>query len=101
MSRVVGIHQLTLKEGIASEAFEKFFKEEFIVLGADLSGVKSSLFKGDKGNREGEYMMLVEFESVETRDRLFPRSGEVPKEAQSSFRIFDYVSSDWTDYVEI
>ena len=47
-------------------------------------GMGVHLLKGDRGDREGRYLWVWEFESVEARDRLFPSvdDDEVSEEFQ-------------------
>ncbi len=40
------------------------------------------LLKGNRGARQGQYVILTEFESVELRDRYFPSMGEASEEWQ-------------------
>jgi hypothetical protein len=45
-----------------------------------LPGWKTHLLKGDRGARAGKYLVLFEIESLEARDRYFPRPGEESEE---------------------
>jgi hypothetical protein len=101
MSKVLGVHHVTLKDGVTGEALEQFFQSEYQALVAPISGLKVSLLKEDKGVRTGSYLVLLECDSVETRDRLFPSSGQPPEEAQPVFRLGDFASTEFTDYVEV
>jgi hypothetical protein len=70
MARVIGIHRLELKPGATDEqaqALAERAAREFKVPGA-----KNLIGKGDRGERAGQYVMIVEIDSVETRDRYFP-----------------------------
>jgi len=56
----------------------------------------------------GKYMVLFEFDSVETRDRYWPASGEATDEIQrrlvaSEQELWDRWAPPypWTDYVEV
>lgn len=84
MSKVFGMHMIALKPGVKAEDFEKFVTEELSTL-PSLEGVKTYLLKGDRGDREGKYLFMDEFESVEVRDRYFPSPGEMSKEAQQFY----------------
>jgi hypothetical protein len=81
MSKVFGMHMIALHPGVKAEDFEKFIMEE-VYPRFNLEGWKNYLLKGDRGDREGKYLWMSEFESVEARDRLFPTPGEASKEAQ-------------------
>jgi hypothetical protein len=39
------------------------------------AGFTHSLLRGDRGERVGKYLLLIEIESVETHNRSFPESG--------------------------
>jgi hypothetical protein len=84
MSKVFGMHMIALKPGVKAEDFEKFVTEEVLPL-PSLEGVETYLLKGDRGDREGKYLIMYEIESPEVRDRYFPSPGEMSKEAQQFF----------------
>jgi hypothetical protein len=54
---------------VKPEDFEKFVIEEVYSLPQE-EGEQVYLLKGDKGDRVGKYLFMLEFESVEARDRL-------------------------------
>jgi len=95
MSKVFGMHMIALRPGVKAEDFEKFVTEEVYPL-PWLSEVY--LLKGDRGDREGKYLVMWEFESVEARDRLFPSPGEMSEEAQQFFESFAPVSEKWATF---
>lgn len=71
MSKVFAIRMIALKPGVKAEDYEKFVTEEVYPLSWP-KGMKVHLLKGDRGDREGRYLWMYEFESIEARDRLFP-----------------------------
>ena len=74
MAKVFGIHELELRPGVTPEQFEQFVRAE--VAQAPAQPVWTiHMLKGDRGTRDGKFAVLIEIESVETRDRLFPVSG--------------------------
>src|SRR2546423_12376036 len=81
MARVHGIHEIVLKPGVSGEEFERFFTKE-VLPAFHLPGLRFHLWKGDRGERSGQYAVVIEIESVETRDRLFPAQDTMSKEAQ-------------------
>lgn len=104
MAKVIGVHQLFLKEGVRGGDVEAFFREEFQPAWADVSGLKVTLCRGDRGQRKGEYIFIFECESEGVRDRLFPEEGEsdVMKQKQEIVRRFSaFGASEFTDYVEL
>ena len=111
MSKVFGMHMISLRPGVKAEDFEKFVLEEMYPV-PNFEGWKEYLLKGDRGDREGKYLWMIEIESVETRDRVFPAPGELSKEAQQFLEAQAAVFEKWatmatamdsisTDYVVI
>ncbi len=97
MAKVFGMHLIELNSGVKAEDFEKFVLEEMIPI-PNFEGWKYSLLKGDRGEREGKYLWLIEIESVEARDRVFPSSGEQSKEAQQFFEAQAAVFEKWASF---
>jgi len=111
MSKVFGIHTVALKPGVKAEDFEKFVPEEMYPL-PSFEGVEIYLLKGDRGDREGKYLWVVEFASAEVRRRYFPSPGEMSPEAQQAFGGWEKAFEKWetlatpinviyTDYVVV
>jgi hypothetical protein len=111
MPKVFGIHTIALKPGVKAEDFERFVIEEVYPV-AELEGVEMYILKGDRGDREGKYLWVMEIESVEARDRLFPSPGESSEEARQFFESYAAVLEKWdtlatpvdviyTDYVVV
>ena len=97
MSKVFGMHMIALRPGVKAEDFEKFVTEEVFPL-FSREGGESYLLKGDRGDREGKYLVMYEFESVEARDRLFPSPGEMSEEAQQFFEPLAPVFEKWATF---
>ena len=81
MAKVFGMHMIGLRPGVKGEDFETFFREKVAPL-PDFPGHKWYLLKGERGDREGKYLMMVEVESVEARNRSNPKPDELSEEAQ-------------------
>jgi hypothetical protein len=79
MSKVFGLHEIELQPGVEPEEYERVFAEE-IASSFTLPGWKTHLLKGERGTRDGKYLVLLEIESLEARDRYFPRPGEESEE---------------------
>ncbi len=75
MPKQYALHMLELRPGVTVEDFEMFVKDEW-PLYTPYPGWKTRILKGERGDREGNYLVLNETESVEARDRIFPRIGE-------------------------
>jgi hypothetical protein len=97
MSKVFGMHMVALKPGVKTEDFEKFVKEEVYPL-PSLEGMELYLLKGDRGDREGKYLVMLELESVEVRDRHFPSPGEASKEAQQVLESWAGAMEKWDTF---
>ncbi len=100
MSKVFGMHMIALKPGVKAEDFEKFVTKEIYPL-PSLAGTGAYLLKGDRGDREGKYLMMTEFESVEVRDRYFPAPGEMSKEAQQVYASFAVAMEKWATFATL
>ena len=79
MPKVFGLHEIELQPGVEPEEYERVFAEE-IASSFTLPGWKTHLLKGERGTRDGKYLVLLEIESFEARDRYFPRPGEESEE---------------------
>jgi hypothetical protein len=76
MAKVFGLHAIELKPGVDEQAFETFFTEEIAPLYQRVPGQMCYLLKGDEGEREGRYLVMIEIESPERRNQLYPRKGD-------------------------
>jgi hypothetical protein len=79
--RLLGIHHLSLKDGVAPADFERFVIEEWEPL---ISGVTPGqhlmVMKGERNADAGQYILVYDIQSVYVRDWLVPRPG-TPSEA--------------------
>jgi hypothetical protein len=69
--QVLSIAEIELAEGIDSGEFERFAVQEYLPALAAL-GVRVSLLRGIRGDRDQRYVLIEEFESIDHRSRLFP-----------------------------
>ncbi len=114
MAKVFGIHHMELKNDADAAKFERIVSDEFNAL-PKLAGWESSIVKGERGNNVGQYMLIMEVESLETRNRDIPGDGrpfspELQKWFDTTAPTFDKVSSYltaplgggvFTDYVTV
>jgi len=77
MSKVLGIHNVELKPGVNEREFEEFIKAEVLPVYRKVPGQTIHFLKGDRGDRSGKNLVLIELESVERRDHIYPRVGEI------------------------
>jgi hypothetical protein len=81
MTRVFGMHEIELNPGVKEEDFESFVLDE-VAKTAFYPGWTIRLLKGDRGARKGKYLMLIDIESVEARDRFAPADNQASEEAK-------------------
>jgi hypothetical protein len=75
MAKVLGIHTVELKPGVNEQEFEEFIKTDVLPVYRRVPGQIVHLLKGDRGERTGKYLVLIELESVERRDDIYPPAG--------------------------
>lgn len=97
MSKVFGMHMIALLPGVKAEDFEKFVIEE-VYPALNLEIWNYYLLKGDRGDREGKYLWVMEFESVAARDRLFPSPGVASEEAQKVINSLAAANEKWATF---
>ena len=105
---VVSVHDLTLKAGVDEKEFETFIMNEVAPIYDKMRGQKLTLVKGDRGIRTNQYAIILTFESIEDRDRIYPPSGEFVGDfgEDSMWEKFDLMIEDGlgklhTDYVKV
>lgn len=82
MAKVLGVHEIELGDGADPAEFERAAGAFVAATAPD--GVAVRLFKGERGLRDGKYLMVIELDSVETWQRLFP----VPDEDSAEILAF-------------
>jgi hypothetical protein len=98
MPKVYGLHQVQLRPGVKPEDFEELVIGEIYPLPRP-EGCDVFLLKGEKGDREGRYLFVMEFESLEARDR---RLQSLEPEARAAYESFNaMVLRVYTDYVVV
>lgn len=113
MAKVLGMHALELKPGVNPKEFEDFVVRDVLPIYRKVPGQTIELLKGDQGKRDGKYMVLIEIESPERRDQIYPAEGGFSEKVQkivgdtdaiwnkfSSF-VVEFPDSDFTDYVTV
>lgn len=95
MAKVFGIHEIVLRPGVTPEQFEQFVRAEVAQASAQPAWIFHML-KGDRGTGDGKFAVLMEIESVETRDRLFPDPGGEPSpEVQQHLASLNTLMEKW------
>lgn len=75
MSKVLGMHTLKLKPGHSEKEFEEFVIRDVLPAYRKVPGQTVHLLKGDRGERAGKYLVIIEIESPERRDHIYPPVG--------------------------
>ena len=101
MTRVFGMHEIELNPGVKEEDFENFFLKE-MATGPIFPGWGMRLLKGDRGAREGKYLVLFEIESAEARDRFAPAPNQSNEETDQFLKehkeILDPIFEKWATF---
>lgn len=113
MAKVYGIHEIELRPGADPAAFEQLFADG-AELDASFEGWTPYLLKGERGERKGKYLVMIEIESLAARDRYAPDSGPSAEAQELDRHVADYwarwkqlatvpdgVDDVFTDYVVI
>jgi hypothetical protein len=111
MPKVFGLREVELRPGMEPDEYVRFFADEIASL-PELPGWKTHLLKADRGAREGKLLILFEMDSVEARDRYFPRPNEESAEWKRYLEQHPEVAAAWeksgiseddiwTDYVVV
>jgi hypothetical protein len=73
---VCAIHEIEVKSEVNLKEFEAFVLKEIAPVYNKMKGQHFALVKGDRGMRTNNYAIILTFDSVEDRDRIYPPSGE-------------------------
>ncbi len=98
MPKVFGMHMIALRQGVKPEDFERFVVEKVHPSFQGTQGVCNYLLKGDRGDREGRYLWMIEFPSVEARDQLFPDVGPLPNQVRQLSAEEQKLFEEWEQY---
>lgn len=100
MSRVLGMHALELKPGVDEHVFEDFICGEILPVYARVPGQAVHLLKGDRGERAGKYLMVIEIASVERRDQIYPTEGQFAVDVEELIGNVDALWEKFYGFVE-
>jgi hypothetical protein len=99
MGKIYGLHTLELRPGVAAEDFERFVADSLEKL-PSLPGWRIALLKGERGDQVGQYLSLVEVESIEARNRVSPGGGmDDTAEGREWLAVAGPVLEQWREYV--
>lgn len=71
VARVIGIHNLALREDVEAHTFETFIAENHHRI-EDYPDWKFHLLKGERGNRLDQYVVMMEIASLQALDVFYP-----------------------------
>ena len=74
-SEVYAIHEIEIKQDTDAKEFEAFVLNELAPIYDKMKGQKLILIKGDRGIRSDKYAIMLIFESIDDRNRIYPPSG--------------------------
>lgn len=75
--QVIAIHDIEVKSDMDLVEFETYVKNEIAPIYNKMKGQYFSLVKGDRGMRTNNYSVVLTFDSLEDRNRIYPPSGEI------------------------
>ncbi len=73
---VYSVHNLEVKPDVDLKEFETFVLKEIAPIYNKMEGQHLSLVKGDRGMRTNKYAIILTFDNIEDRNRIYPPSGE-------------------------
>ena len=94
MATVYGLHEIELRTEVDPEEYEQYFADE--VAGLPLMpGWRAYLLRGDRGPRNGKYLLVFEVDSPEDRDRFFSAEHEETEELRQYLAEHPDVAEVW------
>ena len=73
---IYSVHDIELNADVDTKEFETFLINNMAPIYNKMKGQKFYLVKGDRGIRTDKYAIVLTFESIEDRNRIYPPSGE-------------------------
>lgn len=110
---VLSVHQITLNADANEKEFEAFVINELLPFYNKVEGQTGLLTKGDRGMRTGHYAIVLIFDSLADRDRIYPPEGGISEDFEKILegqdKLWDTLGSfvegnpfgNHTDYVNI
>lgn len=108
MPRVYGIHEVMIHPDFTNEDFERYVAEELPKV-KQPEGSRVWVLRGNRGDRQGRYIVVYEFASVEAQERLWP--GNLASEEMKAWQAKNaehsrkwaafFEHTIYTDYIEM
>ncbi len=73
---VIAVNEIELRDDVDTLEFEKFVLSKFAPIYNEIEGQQFTLVKGDRGKRKNKYAVILQFDSVEDRNRIYPEKGK-------------------------
>ena len=106
--QVTAIHEFELKDDTDPEEFETFVLTKIAPIYNQMKGQQFALAKGDRGKRLNKYAIILTFDSIDDRNRIYPEKGESTADWGGDDEVWEKLTSMtnglWmhhTDYVRI
>lgn len=112
MAKVLSLHEVELRPDTDEHEFQRVVFDELAPFYRAL-GWEMRLAKGDRGARDGKYMLIFEIPSPAQRDRLVPTVGKLSAEGEQIFATAGpvwekinkltttFLDPEFTDYVRV
>lgn len=84
MTKVLSLHGVELCPGVDEHEFQRVVFNELAPFYRSM-GWEIRLLKGDRGARNGKYLLIFEVMSPAARDRLVPTTGQLSEEGRKIF----------------
>lgn len=104
----IAVHEVVVNSDVDEKEFEVFIVNEIAPIYNKMEGQTLTLVKGDRGIRTNKYAIILTFDSVEDRNRIYPPSGAFVGDfgADSIWVKFDSLVAEglgktFTDYVNV
>ena len=104
----IAVHEMVVNSDVDEKEFEAFIVNEIAPIYNKMEGQTLTLVKGDRGIRTNKYAIILTFDSIEDRDRIYPPSGEFVGDfgGDSIWNKFNSMvdeglGKNHTDYVEV
>ena len=74
--QVISIHELKIKSGVNETEFEAFVMNEIAPLYRQIEGQDLFLAKGYVGQKTGQYVIFITFQTLEQRNKTYLSTGD-------------------------
>jgi hypothetical protein len=97
MAGVLGVHEIDLGPGADPAEFERLAAA--VVAQPAPAGMKVRVLKGERGARTGQYVVIIEMDSLEVRNHFFPVEHEDSTELLAYFEANPAAAGAWRRFI--